>query len=59
VTNPSSGQNATMKNTTNQTKKNVVSSSSKRNVKQTKSETTIKKDDKNKEPDNKDLNNRR
>jgi hypothetical protein len=59
VTNPSSGQNAAISNTTNQSKKNVVSSSSRRNVKQTKSETTIKKDDKNKEPENKDSNNRR
>ena len=51
---PSSHQNTVTNQTNNQSKKNVVKSSSRRNVKKT--ETTPKKDDKIKESENKDPN---
>ena len=56
--NPHSGQNADMKRTSPQPKKNV-NSSAKGNNKNNKSETTVKKDDKKKDSDNKDSGHRR
>jgi hypothetical protein len=57
VTNPSTGQKAATNKTINQSKTHVVTSSSHRNVKKT--ETTIKKDNGNKESDNKESDRRR
>jgi hypothetical protein len=59
VTNPSQGRNANANRTTVQKKSVTVSSSDRRTVNKTKSETAVKKDNKTKESENKNSNRRK